>query len=161
MLPPLPEFEPDEGLFEATALETFNRVDSGTRVYKAVVATYSFSNPAYVVYDLRFRLIDDIIYHNDKFYALNCYGQVYATDVNRPTPRMLQLAPNHELSGKKYLVESNGVLFQVVRDIYNRQPFDVRPLDMEVFNLEDKSIEPHYPSEAKRIFPTLFLSILR
>ncbi|PIA43440.1 hypothetical protein AQUCO_01900081v1 [Aquilegia coerulea] len=139
MLPPMPDFEPDLGLFEATGLEIFNRVDSGSPVYKAVVAVNSISNPDYVVMvshgqlrrlsfcicsnrfwtqlDSRFRLIDDIICHNDKFYALNCYGQVYAIDVNHPTPRISQIAPNHELSGKKYLVESTGFMFQVLRDV--------------------------------------------
>ncbi|XP_043704443.1 F-box protein At2g26160-like [Telopea speciosissima] len=65
--------------------------------------------------------IDDVIYFNGQFYAIDATGKVWMVDISSPQPKMIEFAePGDDINiyAYFYLVESAGELFMLARDLY-------------------------------------------
>ncbi|KAL5713824.1 hypothetical protein ACHQM5_015867 [Ranunculus cassubicifolius] len=70
----------------------------------------------------KYDIISDIVYHMNKFYAIDQNGGIFSFDFNHsyPIASLISPAPPYfELSGPgKYIVESSGELLQITRYLF-------------------------------------------
>ncbi|PIA27540.1 hypothetical protein AQUCO_07600006v1 [Aquilegia coerulea] len=97
-------------------------------IVMAIYGAYSrlaFFKPGeknWICFNTNYDMFEDVIYYQDQFYGINYYGELFICDVNPSNPMVSKFIERplvHTYADKKYLVESNGSLLQILRNQEN------------------------------------------
>ncbi|PIA49898.1 hypothetical protein AQUCO_01300555v1 [Aquilegia coerulea] len=148
-LPHLTEFPHEEDeIFEGfltKAVLSANPTSSFTNyVVMAIYGQYArlaFFKPGdktWTPLDFEYMVIEDVIYFNDQFFAVNFEGTVFAFDVNHHHLKQAELAPppGNNIDTRKFLVNSLGNLL-LVRRLMKRSEGEYCTTGFEVFKLDE------------------------
>ncbi|KAF5188582.1 F-box skip23-like protein [Thalictrum thalictroides] len=233
-LPPISAFEPRGKVTSAVYLNkvvlSANPTSNSNYIAIAIYSRYcrlAFFKPGnknWISFNTNHELFEDVIYYNDQFHAINYFGEVFTCDVNPSNPvvsKIIERPSVNPYADKRYLVESNGGLLQILKTlknevgsarnfltgefkVYRLDPVELKwletknllgrmlflgrnssmsllasdfagckpnsiyftddyfggyhmklqgPYDMGVFDIEDGSLKPHYPTAISKLSP--------
>ncbi|PIA27539.1 hypothetical protein AQUCO_07600005v1 [Aquilegia coerulea] len=131
-LPPLSAFEPRGNITSVSYLNkvvlsanpTLNSNYIAIAIYSRYcrLALFKPGNKRWMSFNTNHELFEDVIYYKDQFYAINYFGEVFTCDANPSNlvvSKIIERPSINPYADKRYLVESDGGLLQILRTLKN------------------------------------------